>query len=148
MPIVLHSIGTVTNGHDRRPAEGWTDVQSLITIEPRYSDGLLGIEDYSHLLVLFWLDRMDPEDRQRLRVHPIGSPDLPLTGVFATRSQFRPNPIAVTRVRLISRSGHILTVAGLDALDKTPVLDIKGDMSLDQTARIPAWAETIRQRPH
>jgi len=96
-----------------------------IEIFPAYKDGLEGIEAYSELLILYWMDRLNEESRKVLVVHPRGDPSRTMRGVFSTRSPHRPNPIGVSRVRLIAREGNILKVDGLDAVDGTPVIDIK-----------------------
>jgi tRNA-Thr(GGU) m(6)t(6)A37 methyltransferase TsaA len=77
------------------------------------------------LLVLYWAHLVKPEARSLTRVHPMGRKDLPLVGVFSTCSPARPNPVLVIAVRLLERDGNILRVEGLDAVDGSPVLDIK-----------------------
>jgi tRNA-Thr(GGU) m(6)t(6)A37 methyltransferase TsaA len=100
-------------------------VVSEIDIEPGYSGILDGIEDFSHLLVLYWASRVPSEGRLLTRVHPMGRKDMPLVGVFSTCSPARPNPILVSAVTLLARTGHTLRVEGLDAVDGSPVIDIK-----------------------
>jgi tRNA (adenine37-N6)-methyltransferase len=100
-------------------------VVSEIDIEPGYSGILDGIEDFSHLLVLYWANRVPSEGRLLTRVHPMGRKDMPLVGVFSTCSPARPNPILVSAVTLLARTGHTLRVEGLDAVDGSPVIDIK-----------------------
>jgi tRNA-Thr(GGU) m(6)t(6)A37 methyltransferase TsaA len=96
--------------------------QGVIEIYPQYLDGLDGVETGASIMVLFWFDRAA---RDVLRVHPRGDQARPRRGVFATRSPMRPNPIAVSRLKVLRRDGNRLTVQGLDAMDNTPVLDIK-----------------------
>jgi tRNA-Thr(GGU) m(6)t(6)A37 methyltransferase TsaA len=98
---------------------------SQIVIDDRLIEALEGIEDFSHLFVLFWLYKVEKEERKILKVHPRGREDLPLLGVFATRTMHRPNPIGLTLVELVTVERNILTVRGLDAFDGTPVLNIK-----------------------
>ena len=93
-----------------------------IVIDPQYADGLLGIEPGSDLLVLYFIDRARDDV---LQVHPRGDFSRPLRGVFATRSPSRPNRIGLTSIRVLAVNGTTLDVIGLDALDGTPVLDIK-----------------------
>ena len=99
--------------------------RQVIEVLPEHEEALLRIEECEHLWVLFWMSELQPQDRATKRVHPCGNRDNPLTGVFATHSQMRPNPIGMTKVRLIERDGLQLTVEGLDAFDGSPVLDIK-----------------------
>ena len=98
---------------------------SEIEIGPDYTGILDGIEDFSHLLVLYWAHQVDKEGRLLTRVHPMGRKDLPLVGVFSTCSPARPNPVLVSAVTLLARNGTILKVEGLDAVDGSPVVDIK-----------------------
>ncbi len=99
---------------------------SVIEVLPEYVEGLYRIELLKELDVLFVFDHSQGFD---LHLHPRGDADIPLTGVFGTRSPRRPNPIGLTRVRLLERKGDHLKVEGLDVFLDTPVLDIKGVMS-------------------
>ena len=92
---------------------------------PEFSEGLYRIELLKELDILFVFDRSEGYD---LHVHPRGDPDIPLTGLFGTRSPRRPSPIGLTRVTLLERNGNVLRVNGLDAFVDTPVADIKGVM--------------------
>jgi len=113
---------------------------SKIVIDPKFARGLEGLEDFSHIYVLFWLHEI-PKPSHRLMVHPRGRVDIEKVGVFATRSPHRPNPIGLTLVKLLSKKGRTLTVRGLDAYDGTPVLDIKSYDKRDSAPRprVPAW---------
>jgi tRNA-Thr(GGU) m(6)t(6)A37 methyltransferase TsaA len=100
-----------------------TDLISRIIIDEEYADGLVGIEDWSHLYVIFWMDKILDEKKTLLC---LGSePDMPTVGIFATRAPVHPNPVGLTLVELVKRERNVLIVKGLDALDGTPVLDIK-----------------------
>jgi tRNA-Thr(GGU) m(6)t(6)A37 methyltransferase TsaA len=99
---------------------------SEIEVFPEFAEGLYRIELLTELDVLFIFDRSEGYD---LKVHPKGDPEIPLAGLFGTRSPRRPTPIGLTRVRLLERRGNVLKVKGLDALVDTPVADIKGVMS-------------------
>ena len=96
-----------------------------ITVYPEYAEGLDGIEELDYIYVLYWMNRLSEKDRKILKVHPRGDVNKPLRGVFSLRSPMRPNPIGLTRVKLLKREGNILYVEGLDALPKAPVIDIK-----------------------
>jgi tRNA-Thr(GGU) m(6)t(6)A37 methyltransferase TsaA len=117
------------------------DIISEIVLRKDLVEALDGIEDFSHLFVMFWMHGVLEEERRRMKVHPRGRTDMPLLGVFATRTPYRPNPIGLTLVELLKVKDNILTVRGLDAIDGTPVLDIKPfdhwDMAED--ARVPGW---------
>lgn len=143
--ISFRPIAVVRNGVFSRGEARWEDLLSRIEVDEALLPALEGVEEFSHMLVLFFCHRQ-PEGVAPLQVHPEGRPDMPLVGVFATRSPRRPNRIAVTTVELVRRVGNVLTVRGLDALDGTPVLDLKpyllrGDRVI--SPRVPAWLERL-----
>ena len=117
------------------------NVISQIVFREDLTEALEGVEEFSHLFVLFWLHKMSDENRKTMKVHPRGRADMPLLGIFATRTPHRPNPIGLTRVKLLKTEGNVLTVQGLDAYDGTPVLDIKPFDSWDTTEdfKVPDW---------
>lgn len=96
-----------------------------IEILPEYAQCLLGIEQAQELQVLYWMHRLDATDRRILTAYPRGDTSKPKRGVFALRSPMRPNPIGSTTVKLVRVEGNKLFVSGLDALDGSPVVDIK-----------------------
>jgi tRNA-Thr(GGU) m(6)t(6)A37 methyltransferase TsaA len=112
-------------------------------------DGILdGIDDFSHLIVLYWAHLVPDERRSLIRVHPMGSSDFPLVGVFATHSPTRPNSILTSVVKLLGREGNTLKVTGLDALDGSPILDIKpydGELDKLKDVKMPNWMRRIHQ---
>ncbi|MBI4507364.1 MAG: tRNA (N6-threonylcarbamoyladenosine(37)-N6)-methyltransferase TrmO [Chloroflexi bacterium] len=145
--VVLRPIGFVANGERGPRHEGWAEVVSRLVLQPELAAALDGVEGFSHLLVLFWLDRVTRGQRWRLRVYPRDRRDLPEVGVLATRTQQRPNPIGATVVALLGREGTTLVVRGLDALDGTPVLDVKpwaADFGPTEGVRVPEWWERLR----
>lgn len=120
-----------------------------IVIVEAYKEGLAGLEQFSHIVVLYWFHKNDtPEGRMTLRVHPRRDPANPLTGVFATRSPARPNPIGITICELLSVEGNTLCVDTLDAFDGTPVIDIKPcitRLDLVSRIRVPEWAAAVER---
>jgi tRNA-Thr(GGU) m(6)t(6)A37 methyltransferase TsaA len=132
-PFHLIAIGTV----HLREKDAW------IEIFPPYLDGLLGLEQFSHIHVLYWLHENDHEQgRAVLHVHPCGNESNPPTGVFATHSPRRPNPIALTRCRIKTIEGNRIVVDEIDAFDGSPVIDIKSffpDKARAETYRFPRW---------
>lgn len=121
-----------------------TDDGVRIEIHERYADALLGIEGFSHLMVLFWFHHNDnPEGRAVLQVHPRKDPENPRTGVFATHSPLRPNLLGLTFCRQLSRSGNTIHIEKIDAIDGTPVIDIKPHIPLDDLdgveIKLPYW---------
>ena len=95
---------------------------SRIVLRPEMAPGLMGLEEEQHILVLFNLHRVN---RYELQLHPGHNPENPIRGVFATRSQYRPNAIAATVADIVSVEDNVINVTGLDAQDGSPVLDIK-----------------------
>lgn len=140
--LVMQPIGRVQKQEDR----------TLIVLDEKYQPGLLGLEGFSHIHVFWWFDRNDtPEKRRVLQVHPMGDPENPLTGVFATRSPIRPNLIALSLCEIASVEGNVIEVEEIDAFDGTPVLDIKPfiaghDSAVDAT--IPGWLVRAHERRH
>ncbi len=138
-------------GHVKTAAVGdeakENSVISQIVLQPKLSEALDGIVSFSHLFVLFYLNQVTKEKRETLKIHPKGRLDLPLTGIFGTRTMLRPNPIGLTLVTLLKVEGNVLTVSGLDAYDGTPVLDIKPYDPLDiaEDARVPDWWKKIHE---
>ena len=97
-----------------------------IEIYHKFSDALLGLESFSHIVVLYWFHENDnPDDRKTLRVHPRKNPQNPLTGVFATHAPVRPNLVAMSTCRIESIQDNIIKIDDIDALDGSPVIDIK-----------------------
>src|SRR3989304_3698896 len=126
MEIGLRPVGWVENGiTERRHSDEWREAISEVVIDPEYGDGLEGIEENSHIVVLFWLDRVAQEERKAGQIHPRQREELPRKGVFATRTARRPNPIGLTTAQLVAREGNRLRGMGLEALDGRPGLDIK-----------------------
>ncbi|MBM3166604.1 MAG: tRNA (N6-threonylcarbamoyladenosine(37)-N6)-methyltransferase TrmO [Chloroflexi bacterium] len=126
MEFNLSPIGVVKNGiQGRHKGDHWKAVISDIVIHADLEDALDAIEGFSHIIVLCWLHEISDSERAVMKVHPKGNEELPLVGVLASRSPARPNPISVTTVKLLRRDRNVLKVQGLDAVDGTPVLDIK-----------------------
>jgi len=122
--IRLTPIGTVHNAMNEAHRDTrWAEIESEIVLDEAWRDALDGIEQFSHLWVVTYLDRLPAPET--LRVHPIRRAGLPLVGLFATRSPQRPNPIGICAAELLQVRGTVLRVRALDALDGTPVLDLK-----------------------
>ena len=140
--ITLKAIGIVRNELKQPPVriDRW-EVVSEIVIEPSLTEALDGLEEYSHITVLWWMHLL-PSEEVTLKVHPMGRKEFPLKGLFALRTPNRPNRIGKATVRLLQRQGNILRVKGLEALDGSPVIDMKPylpryDSVTDAT--VPPW---------
>jgi tRNA-Thr(GGU) m(6)t(6)A37 methyltransferase TsaA len=150
MQIELKPIGVVSNEVKESKRKGWEGVASEIVIDEEWTEHLESLDEFSHIMVIFWMHNVHREGRPPSKIHPRGRADLPLVGLFATRAPFRPNPIGVSVVRLLHRHNNVLTVQGLDAIDGTPVLDIKSYMTpvdKPEDIRMPDWVSKIRTRP-
>ena len=125
-PYVLRPIGWVESplvDRDAAPKQGHEGApDAWLVFEPSMGEGIRDVAAGTEILVLTWLDRAS---RDVLVVHPRGDPGNPLTGVFSTRSPDRPNPIGLHRVQVLAIDGTRMRVRNLEALDGTPVLDIK-----------------------
>jgi tRNA-Thr(GGU) m(6)t(6)A37 methyltransferase TsaA len=138
--MTLKAIGIVRS-EIKQPARcDFKKVVSEIVIDCSLTEALDNLDDFSHIVIIYWMHHSTGPAPKKVR--PKGKPGLPLMGVFATRSPDRPNPIGKTIARLRQRQGNVLIVEGLDAIDGTPVIDIKpyipGLDSVDN-AQVPLW---------
>jgi tRNA-Thr(GGU) m(6)t(6)A37 methyltransferase TsaA len=120
-----------------------TDTAVRIEIFDDYTDALLGLEGFSHIVVLYWFDQNDTTEKRRvLQVNPRKDPRNPLTGVFATHSPQRPNLIGLTVCKIISIHGNTIEIDEIDAFDGSPVIDLKcyipGSIG-EKDVRQPDW---------
>ena len=138
--IVFNPIGFVRTDAVGRETKDKTRTSQII-INDELTEALDGVTGFSHLFVLFWLNQVSNHQRQTLKVHPRGRGDMPLLGVFATRTMLRPNPVGLTLVELVKAEGNVLTVRGLDAFNETPVLDVKPFDPWDtaEAVKLPQW---------
>lgn len=145
--ITLRAIGIVHNRVKQSPRPGydWQKVVSEIVVDTSLNEALDNLDEFSHIIVLYWMHQ-SKAGRLPARVHPRGRQELPLVGLFASRSPHRPNSLGKATVRLLERKGNILRVQGLDAIDGTPVIDIKpyipGYDSVDD-AKVPPWITSL-----
>ena len=135
-PIELRAIGAVSSpltDPGSAPKQGDEGApRATIVLDTEFVDGLAGVQPGDALVVLTWLDRAA---RDVLSVHPRGDLTRPRQGVFSTRSQHRPNPIGLHRVRVEAIDGPRMEVSDLEALDGTPILDLKPVLSADAGER-------------
>ncbi|MBD3213676.1 MAG: tRNA (N6-threonylcarbamoyladenosine(37)-N6)-methyltransferase TrmO [Candidatus Lokiarchaeota archaeon] len=118
-------IGEVqTNINDSRFKDSEKKVSKLNIVE-EFVDALEKIEEYSHIIVVYWAHLLDFEERKLRKVNPGGFTRFAERGVFSSRSQARPNPLCFTTVKLLLREENILYVENLDALNRSPIIDLK-----------------------
>ncbi len=154
MEIKLKPIGVVhVDESDEEVKTKWIKgVKGVIEIFEEYAEGLDGIDGFSHLIVTAYLHKTTEEHRKVIKVKPrrlrllgINLEELPEVGVFCTDSPHRPNPVAITIVKLIKRDGRFLEVEDLDLFDGTPVLDIKPytpSRRVDNI-KLPEWYQEV-----
>ena len=147
--ITLRPIGVVRNRIKEPMPGSWEEVKSRIALRRELAEALLGLDGYSHIHVLFWPHQIPEEVRgSKPRLHPMDDPVNPLQGILATRSQIRFNPILSSVVSLLKVEGSVLHVRGLDAVDGSPVLDVKPYIPYHDSipeARVARWvAERIQ----
>jgi len=144
----IEVIGRVRNELKEKPAADydWGKLVSEIVINPGLTEALEGLDGFSHIMVFWLMHKLDDAGRITLKVHPKGHRDLPLVGLFNTRSPYRPTPLGKATVRLLGIKDNTLKVKGLDALDGAPIIDIKpyipGYDSVEN-ASVPFWVKRL-----
>jgi tRNA (adenine37-N6)-methyltransferase len=151
--IRMRPIGIVHTKASQDEIRGHREgMSSEIEILPEFEDALDGIEGFSHVFVIAYLNQLRPEQMGQLKVRPRGLlryglslDELPLVGVFALDSPSRPNPLGLSVVPLLRREGRVLTVSDLDFFDGTPVLDVKPYQSSYRIKeyKVPDWNERL-----
>jgi len=124
--FVFSPIAQIYNSRTTLEDDHWGGIVSEIILEKSIPDDSLdGIDKFSHAEILFYFDKVDDDKDFKYSRHPRGNFVWPKVGIFAQRNKDRPNHIGLTIVEIVKRSGRSLYVRGLDAIDGTPVLDIK-----------------------
>ena len=146
--ISLVPIGSVSNDVTIRKDSSWGKDVSAIVLDEQFATGLSGLEEFSHAIVVFYLDKARYERERHLQRRPQGRDDMPLVGIFSQRTKDRPNQIGVTSVEVVSVADDTLVVRGLDAVDSTPVLDIKPYYPAfdKRDATTPEWVDRLMER--
>jgi tRNA-Thr(GGU) m(6)t(6)A37 methyltransferase TsaA len=146
-PVVLIPIGVVVGGRADPVDDDWSGVQADIVLDERFGeDALRGLDAFSHVDVVFVFHRVDEHEIIAGARHPRGNPDWPRVGIFAQRAKSRPNRLGVSTCSLLGVDGRTVRVAGLDAIDGSPVLDLKPHMTAFEPrdpVREPIWAAEI-----
>lgn len=156
MNIKLIPIGVVhVSVSDEEVKESLEGVSGVIEVFDEFVEGLEGVDGFTHIIIIAYLHKVPEELRKTLKVRPkrllklgLKLEELPQVGVFVTDSPHRPNPIALTIVKLVRREGKFLYVEGLDLFDGTPILDIRPytpDRSIREFS-VPKWYEELFNR--
>jgi tRNA-Thr(GGU) m(6)t(6)A37 methyltransferase TsaA len=148
MTFTMIPVGHVSGGRSEAIDDDWGASRAVIELDPaRFDDtALAGLDAFSHAEVIFVFNQVDEAEIVSGARHPRGRQDWPKIGIFAQRGKGRPNRIGLTTCRIVSVSGRRLEVEGLDAIDGTPVLDIKPYMAgfaPRGAVREPEWAAEI-----
>jgi len=146
MTLNIEAIGTVISPVKEGVDEGWGSIVSEISVEERYTPGLVGLNEFSHILVVFYMHKSTFEEEDHLQRRPQGRQDMPHIGIFAQRAKHRPNPIGVTAVELLAVRGNTIMVRGLDAIDGSLILDVKPYFPVYDCrveARTPGWVDEL-----
>ena len=141
--IKIKPLGEAKNNVFKPTLSGWKDVVTKITIDKKFTKGLDGVEDYSHVIIVYWMSK---EKECHLKHHPQGRKDIPYVGIFSCRCPQRPNRIAISTVELVGRKGNSITVKGLDIVNGTPILDIKPytpRYDEVENAKVPDWISKL-----
>ncbi len=144
----LIPIGTVRSPQSQAVDEGWGEVVSDIHLQPGLGSGLSGLEEFSHAVVVYYMHEARFDWRNDFVRRPQGRDDMPEVGIFAQRTRSRPNSIGVTAVEVVAVEGDVLRVRGLDAIDGTPVLDIKPyfpPYDYVDDAGVPEWVDRLME---
>lgn len=149
MEILLNSIGQVRSSRKDVRDDSWDNEESYVELSDEFtSESLSGLEDFSHIEIVYYMDKVDPDRIERSARHPRNCKNWPKVGIFAQRGKNRPNQIGLTVCRIKKIEGSRLFLEGLDAIDGTPVLDIKPwmkDYGPRGEQRQPEWvAELMR----
>ena len=149
--IDMQPVGQVVGGRAQPDDDDWGDVRAVIRLDAaRFGpEALAGLDAFSHVEVVYVFDRADPAATEFGARHPRGRSDWPAVGIFAQRGKDRPNHLGVSRALLTGVDGLDVQVQGLDAIDGTPVLDIKpwmNELGPRGLVRQPAWASELMQR--
>lgn len=125
--IVMQPIGIVHSTRKEIEDDNWDREKTSIEVDrTQFSEeALRGLSDFSHVIIIFYMDKLDPSKLERAARHPRNNPQWPSVGIFAQRTKNRPNQMGVSVCKIVEIKGLVLTLEGLDAIDETPVLDIK-----------------------
>jgi len=134
----------VVRSHAKDSAKWWDDVVSEIVLDDEYTDALDGLDEFSHATIVFFLHKVaGGVHGVRMKTHPRGRADMPYIGIFALCTPRRPNPIGITVVEITRRDENRLVVRGLDAIDGTPVLDIKPYIPCSDDVQVAEWVDRL-----
>ena len=141
------AVGSVTSRRTEAIDDDWDDVTATITLHPPFDErSVAGLAEFSHVEVVFLFDRVEPDSVCEHARRPRGNPEWPEVGIFAQRAKDRPNRIGLSTCAVVAVEGASIEVRGLDAVDGTPVLDVKPYMiefGPRDDVRQPIWSHEL-----
>lgn len=145
--IIMTPIGYVENNVQAKKDVSWGEDISRIVLEKGYYMGLSGLEDFSHAVIIYYLDKAEYKREKHLRRRPQNRDDMPLVGIFSQRGKDRPNKIGMTAVQIVEVCEKALVVKGLDAINGTAVLDIKPYYPVydKKDVDVPDWVNRLME---
>ena len=147
MKIELEAIAFVKNSRKELIDDNWSSIESEIELtENIFTEAFEGIENFSHLEIIFFMNKVKDVKAIAQYRHPRNNESLPKLGTYAQRNKNRPNKLGLTTVELLERNARILKVKNLDAIDGTPILDIKPVMKQFEPKgeiKQPEWTNEI-----
>ena len=144
--IILEPVGFVSSPVSERMDENWGEVKSRIILRPEYAGALLGLEGFSHAIIVTYLHKAKYDKEKHLQRRPRNLKTMPLLGIFSQRAKNRPNPIGITAVRILEVGNDYIEIKGLDAIDETPILDIKPyypHYDKIEESKVPEWVNIV-----
>ncbi|MGO9139674.1 MAG: tRNA (N6-threonylcarbamoyladenosine(37)-N6)-methyltransferase TrmO [Syntrophales bacterium] len=144
--IKLEPIGNVLSSVTERMDKNWGEIKSKIILNSDYIGALLGLENFSHAIIVTYLHQAKYEKEKHLQRRPRNLETMPKVGIFSQRAKDRPNPIGITAVEIISVGDDYLEIKGLDAINETPVLDIKPyypQYDRMDSPKVPEWVDRL-----
>ena len=144
--IILKPVGFVSSPVSERMDENWGEVKSRIILRPEYAGALLGLEGFSHAIIVTYLHKAKYDKEKHLQRRPRNLKTMPLLGIFSQRAKNRPNPIGITAARILEVGNDYIEIKGLDAIDETPILDIKPyypQYDKIEESKVPEWVNIL-----
>lgn len=148
MKIEVNSIGYVSNSIENQKDTSWGNDVSEIILDEQYGTGLLGLSEFSHLIIVYYLNKASFNMEKQLVRRPQNREDMPMVGIFSQRAKDRPNAIGITSVEIVNVNKNVITVKGLDAIANTPILDIKPYYPMydcKTNAVVPEWVMRLME---
>ena len=147
--IKLISIGYVSSPVTERMDENWGEIVSRVVLNPEYAGALEGLAEFSHAIIVVYLHKAKYEKEKHLQRHPRNLESMPKVGILSQRAKNRPNTLGVTTVEIVSVGSDYLEVKGLDAINGTPVIDIKPyypQYDKIDSPKVPEWVDRLMEK--